>query len=65
LFSFAGPSQTGFIMTFFWPYVIIMFGFKYYKKPKVIINFILLLLLLVAWVDVYFFTLFNGLNYIY
>jgi len=52
-------------MTFFWPYVIIMFGFKYYKNPQIVIMFIFLALLLAAWVDVYFFALINGLNYIY
>ena len=52
-------------MTFFWPYVIIMFGFKYYRKPRVIINMILLLILFGCWIDVYFFSIFNGLNYLY
>lgn len=42
-----------------------MFGFKYYKSPKVIINFILLALLVCAWVTVYFYTVINGLDYIY
>mmetsp|Transcript_14986 Transcript_14986/g.20334 ORF Transcript_14986/g.20334 Transcript_14986/m.20334 type:complete len:137 (+) Transcript_14986:456-866(+) len=65
LFDFAGPSEAGFLMTFFWPYVMVMFGFKYYKNPKVFINFLLMGVLLFAWVAAYAFTVVNGLDYIY
>lgn len=65
LFDFAGPSSTSFGMTFFWPYVIIMFGLKYYKDPKFILMFILLGVLVLIWVDIYFYVLLNGINYMY
>ncbi len=65
LYDFAGPSETAFTMTFFWPYVIIMFLFKYYRTTKRVISWILLFLLLVVWVDIYIFTLVNGLDYLY
>ena len=65
LFSFAGPSATAFYMTFFWPYVITIFSFKYHKNPPVIVNFLLLGLLCIFWVDIYLYVLINGLNYIY
>ena len=52
-------------MTFFWPYVIIMFLFKYYRSPKKVLNWILLGLLLLVWIDVYIFTVVNGLDYLY
>lgn len=64
-FDFAGPSEGAFVMTFFWPYVIIMFLFKYYKSPNKCINWTLLTLLLITWVDNYCFAVLNGLNYIY
>jgi len=64
-FDFGGPCQLAFTMTFFWPYVVIMFGFKYYENPRVIILFILIALILICWVDVYLYVLINGLNYTY
>ena len=64
-YSFAGPSQSAFTMTFFWPYVIIMFLFKYYKSPNKCVNWCLIFVLLLTWVDIYLFTYINGLNYIY
>ena len=65
LFDFSGPSLSAFTMTFFWPYVQIMFLAKYYRSPSKFINWILLIILLIFWVDVYLFSLINGLNYIY
>ena len=50
-FGFAGPSQGAFLMTFFWPYVIVMFLFKYYKHPHRVLNWVLLALLVILWVD--------------
>jgi hypothetical protein len=64
-FDFAGPSQSAFMMTFFWPYVIIMFLFKYYKQPNRVLNWILLIVLFCCWADVYIFNLINGLAYTY
>ena len=52
-------------MTFFWPYVIIQFLFKYYKSPNKIVNWTLLFILLASWADIYLFAVLNGLNYIY
>ena len=52
-------------MTFFWPYILIMFLSKYYKKPVKILNWALLVVLFCLWVDIYFYSLVNGLNYIY
>ena len=65
LFDFAGPSQSAFTMTFFWPYCLIMFLSKYYKSPSRLLNWTLIILLLVFWVDIYFYSVLNGLNYIY
>ena len=65
LYDFSRPSETAFTMTFFWPYVIIMFLFKYYSSPKKVLNWILLGLLLLVWIDVYIFTVVNGLDYLY
>ena len=65
LFDFSGPSESAFIMTFFWPYVLIMFFSKYYKSPKRILNWILLAILFIFWVDIYLYSVINGLNYIY
>ena len=65
LFDFGGPSQAAFIMTFFWPYIIIMFLCKYYKRPNKVLNWFLTFILLVCWVDIYLVCLINGLNYIY
>lgn len=52
-------------MTFFWPYVIIMFLFKYYRAPNKWLNWILLILLFLTWVDCYLFNLINGQSFIY
>ena len=65
LFDFGGPSQAAFIMTFFWPYIIIMFLCKYYKRPNKVLNWLLTFILLACWVDIYLVCLINGLNYIY
>ena len=65
LYDFSGPSQTAYAMTFFWPYIIIMFLFKYYASPKRVLNWILIVLVLFVWIDVYIFTVANGLDYIY
>ena len=65
LFDFSGPSHSAFIMTFFWPYVQIMFLAKYYRSPSKFINWILLAVLLIFWVDIFLFSIINGLNYIY
>ena len=64
-FGFAGPSQGSFLMTFFWPYVIIMFLFKYYKNPHKVLNWILMVILVGLWVDQYLYNYINGLDYIY
>ena len=65
LFDFAGPSDIGFSMTFFWPYVQIMFLAKYYKKPSALVHIILLTLIIICWVDIYLYSVINGMNYIY
>ena len=52
-------------MTFFWPYVIIMFLCKYYKRPNKVLNWLLTFILLICWVDIHLVCLINGLNYIY
>lgn len=65
LFDFAGPSQVAFTMTFFFPYLIIMFLLKYYKSPSRILVWLAVTLLLVCWVDIYIYNIINGLDYIY
>ena len=52
-------------MTFFWPYVIIMFLFKYYKNPHRVLNWILMVILVGLWVDQYLYNYINGLDYLY
>ena len=64
-FDFSGPSNSAFMMTFFWPYVIIMFLFKYYKSPNKCINWCLFVVLILCWVELYLFCIVNGLDYIY
>ena len=65
LFEFAGPALSGFLMTFFWPYVQIMFLAKYYQSPSLPIHLALIFVLFLLWIDVYLFGIINGLNYIY
>ena len=64
-FGFAGPSQGTYLMTFFWPYIIIMFLFKYHKTPHRILNWILLVFLTLLWIDNYLYNYVNGLDYLY
>lgn len=64
-FDFSGPSNSSFMMTFYWPYVIIMFLFKYYKSPNKCLNWTLLFLLVLCWAELYLDCLVNGLDYIY
>lgn len=64
-FDFSGPSTTSFLMTFFWPYVIIMFLFKYYRSTNHALSWILLGLLLMTWVANYFYSFVNGQDYLY
>ena len=42
-----------------------MFFSKYYKNPSRLLNWALVIILLIFWVDVYFYSVLNGLNYIY
>jgi len=65
LFDFSGPSQAAFTMTFFYPYLIIMFLFKYCRNPNRIVNWLLIGVLLIFWADMYVYSVINGLNYIY
>ena len=65
LFDFSGPSQSAFIMTFFWPYILIMFLSKYNRSPNKVLNWILLAVIVLSWVDIYLYSVINGLNYIY
>ena len=65
LFDFSGPSMAGFLMTFFWPYIHIMFLCKYHKSPMPVLNWFLIVILIVFWFDIYLFAIMNGLNYIY
>ena len=52
--DFGSPNESAFVMTFFWPYVIIMYLFKYSPRPPVVLNLILIVFLLLVWVLVYF-----------
>jgi len=52
-------------MTFFWPYVQIMFLAKYYKSPSRVLSWFLFAVLMIFWVDIYLYSVINGLNYIY
>ena len=63
--DFGSPNEQSFLMTFFYPYIITMYLFKYAPRPNVILNLILILVLVVMWAVVYFQGLANGLAYIY
>ena len=52
--DFGSPNESAFVMTFFWPYVIIMYLFKYSPRPPVVLNLFLIVFLLLVWVLVYF-----------
>ena len=66
LYDFAGPSQNAFIMTFFWPYIQIMFLLKYREGPtNKLLNLFLSLMLLAFWAVFYLYSLLNGLSYIF
>ena len=63
--SFGSPNESAFLMTFFYPYIMIQFLFKYAPRPPYFLNFIFMLLLIVLWGLVYFQGLVNGTSYIY
>ena len=64
-YDFSGPSESSFIMTFFWPYVLLQFLCKYNATPRTFLNWGLFAILVALWADMYFFSLVNGVNYAY
>ena len=52
--DFGSPNESSFLMTFFWPYVIIMYLFKYAPRPPIVLNLILILINVLLWGLVYF-----------
>ncbi len=42
-----------------------MFLAKYYKSPRACVHIILLAIIIIGWVDIYLYSLINGMNYIY
>ena len=63
--DFGSPNEQSFLMTFFYPYIMIMYLFKYSTRPPILLNLILILALITMWVVTYFEGLANGLSYIY
>ena len=63
--DFASPSEGAYLMTFFWPYIIIMYLFKYSPAPRYLLNLILIAALFSYWILNYYQGLINGLTYIY
>ena len=52
-------------MTFFYPYIMHQFLFKYAPRPPYLLNFTLMIAIVFLWVMVYFQGLVNGTSYIY
>ena len=63
--SFGSPNESAFIMTFFYPYIMHQFLFKYAPRPPYLLNFTLMIAMVFLWVMVYFQGLVNGTSYIY
>mmetsp|Transcript_42000 Transcript_42000/g.57111 ORF Transcript_42000/g.57111 Transcript_42000/m.57111 type:complete len:207 (-) Transcript_42000:456-1076(-) len=64
-FSFSCPSTSTYLLVFFWLYIIIMHRMKFTRNVKKITNIVLFTLIGVIWVWSVFFSLVNGLVFLY
>jgi hypothetical protein len=65
LFDFASPSDTTFVSTFFWLYMLINVRFKYTSNPNKCLNALLVFAIIILNVWSFFNGAANGVNYIY
>ena len=65
LYSYSSPNTRAFNMTFMFPYIIVIYLYKYNAKPNIFVNTICIVSLLMMWVWIYVESYVNGTAYIY
>ena len=65
LYSFSSPDNASYNATFLWPYIIMIYLFKYNRNPYAIINISAIVFVVISWIWIYTESYVNGTAYIY